>query len=277
MPYGSNSTWFQCTNSCLDACGQTQISSTTNFDNPIGNLSRVQQLARKFVQLCDMALNVKKFNRNSTQEFIITTQTANPLKQSTFQYALDSSVTVENLRYLSFFNITPQGTAQAPLGAPLFNWDYRSFRTVYPDFTALTDIMTPTRWIILPRNLSQPQGIIQDMIMFWPLPDQAYTIVYQAQQFAQPLSLSSSQVLWLPQYEHVLWQYAKTMLHVELGEGKEQAAAQYAEKFVSDYLFWICGPEEEKKAVRTGMNIRGVRKGRRVNFWSDTPAYNGSN
>jgi len=274
----SNSDWFTCTNSALEASGQTQISSRTNFNNPISSLNRVQGLMRRFIQICDMSLNVKRFNRDTTQEFVITTQAANASVQSTFQYALDSSVSVENLRYLSFFNITPQGSSQAPLGTPLFNWDYREFRRVYPDFTAITDYQTPTRWIILPKNLSQPQGITQDMIMFWPLPDQAYTIVYQAQQFANQLVNDYDPVLWKPQYEHVLWQYAKAMLQGQLGEGQEQMTMMYAEKFVSDYLFWVSsGPEEQRKSVRTGMNIKGTRKGRRVNFWSDTPAYNGSN
>jgi hypothetical protein len=267
--------WLTTTNYILELSGQQQILTSAAFNNPIQDCSRVQQQCRRFVDFCDRMLNVPRNNRDTVQEFQIQTQTGNPLIQSTFTYYLDNSVSVENVRYLSFFNITPQYQTETGLttvfAQQLWNKEYREFRQDYPDFTAI-NIGPPQNWIILPKSLvAGGPGIIQDAIIFFPIPDQQYLINYQAKTNATPLQLDTDPILWDTRYEHILWKWGQALLEDALGEGKSQGAQYYAERALSEYNDWVAGPEEERRAVRTGMKIFGPLRGRRVNFYSDTP------
>jgi len=266
------STWFQLSNRVLENRGLTQITSTTNFDNPITNLTRVQSLARAFVSLCDEMLNVHRNNRDTIQEFQITTSIGNPATPVSNYYTLDSSISVENLRYLSFFNTTTTNPATGTLSAfPIRNMEYREFRNIYPDFTAI-ETGSPEKWIIIPKTLINPgAGIVNDAIMFYPVPDAIYTIIYQAKTNATPLESSGDKVLWLQQYEHILLMHAGAFLEDIMGQNKGGLMTSYAMKALSEYHFWVDrGAEEERHAVRTGMQIGGLVKGRRVSPYSDT-------
>ena len=266
------STWYALTNRVLENRGLTQITSTTNFDSPITNLTRVQSLARAFVSLCDEMLNVHRNNRDTVQEFQITTAPGNPATPVSNYYTLDASISVENLRYLSFFNTTPANSVTGTVSAfELRNMEYREFRRIYPDFTAI-ETGSPQKWIIIPKTLINPgAGIVNDAIMFYPVPDAIYTIIYQAKTNARQLELSSDNVLWLQQYEHILLMHAGMFLEDIMGQNKGALMTSYAMKALSEYNFWVNrGPEEQRAAVRTGMQIQGIVKGRRVNNWSDT-------
>jgi hypothetical protein len=273
----ANSSWKDVTNKCLELRGQLQITSANNFNNPTTLLTRVQSEIRAFVDMCDRMLNVRRNNRDTTQEFQITTEAGNPTVPSTFQYTLDASVRVESIRYISFFNITPQvtnpdGSVSMIVAQPLYNTEYREFRRIYPDFTAIST-GPPQNWIILPKSQIQPgPGIINDTIMFFPIPDAVYKINYQATTKAVPLKLDTDPVLWPPEYEHILWHWACMYLEDALGEGKGQLMSAYAQQALTEYNFWINrGPEEERHAVRTGMAIFGPLRGRRTSAYSDTP------
>jgi hypothetical protein len=182
---------------------------------------------------------------------------------------------MEYLRYYSFFNITPQtlsgGVTSTVVAQPLYNIPYREFRLIYPDFTSIT-LGPPQNWIIMPKTLvAGGVGIQQDYVMFYPIPDKIYTIVYQSGLKAVPLALDTDSILFDQDNEDVLWDWAGAYLEEALGEGRGQMAAAYAEKAVSEYLFRMSGPEEEKRAIRTGMSIYGPLRGRRVAPYSDTP------
>jgi hypothetical protein len=268
-----NSTWLVTTNKILELRGQLQITSANNFNNPTQLLTRVQSLARAFVDMCDRMLNLRRNNRDTLQEFAITTQAGNPNNINSYMYTLDPSIHVENVRYYSFFNITAQGTGTTVAAQPIYNIEYREFRQLYPDFTAITT-GPPQNWIILPKTAVQPgPGLYADTIIFYPIPDAAYKIVYQAKTDATPLTKDTDQILWAPPYEHILWHWAGMYLEDALGEGKGQLMSAYAEKALSEYWFWVNrGAEEERHAIRTGMKITGLLKGRRVNSYSDTPS-----
>ena len=265
------STWYALTNRVLENRGLTQITSTTNFDNPITNLTRVQSLARAFVSLCDEMLNVHRNNRDTVQEFQIVTHIGSPTTPVSNYYTLDASISVENLRYLSFFNTTPANSTTGTVSAfPLRNMEYREFRNIYPDFTSI-ETGSPEKWIIIPKTLINPgAGIVNDAIMFYPVPDAIYSIVYQAKTNATPLELSGDKVLWTQPYEHILLTHAGMFLEDIMGQNKGALMTSYAQKALSEYNFWLAGPDELRHAVRTGMQIGGLVKGRRVSPYSDT-------
>jgi hypothetical protein len=266
----------------LELAGQLQITSASNFDNPFvpPGLTRIQMQARRFVDLCDRILNDRIYNRENIQEFQIVTQQGNPNIQSTYTYALPSTAKLELIRYYSFKNVTPQVVAQngttTVFAQPIYNKPYREFRDIYPDFTAITT-GPPQLWIILPKSLAPAGdggpgvGILNDTIMFYPIPDQAYRINFECGLKAVPLSLSTDPILFSRDHEHVVWMMAKAFVEDALGDGKGQNSVVLAEKIVSDYQWRMSGPEEERRAVRTGIRIYGPMRGRRVSPYSDTP------
>jgi hypothetical protein len=270
----SYSSWLETTNYILEMAGQLQVTSAINFNNPITNLTRIQSQTRRFVDVVDRLLNRKIYNRDNLQEFQLQLQPGNPQILSTYVYPLDPSTRMENIRYYSFFNITPQSTTSSGTttvyAQQLFNKEYREFRAEWPDFTAM-DTGPPQLWIIMPKTLATPGvGIQSDQIAFYPVPDQNYTVVYQASLKAVPLLLDTDPVLFTKDNEDVIWHWGRMFLEEALGEGKGQLAQYYAAQALDDYLRRQAGPEEERHAVRTGMNIYGPMRGRYVNFWSDT-------
>lgn len=277
-----NTTWIQTTNYLLELTGQLQISSASNFDAPFvpPGLTRIQMQGRRFVDLCDRILNDRVNNRENVQEFQFLTQQGNPNLQSSYTYTLPNTTRVELIRYSSFFNATPQvvganGTTTI-FAQPIHNMPHREFRDRFPDFTAMTP-GPPQWWIILPKSLSAAgdgsagPGILSDSIIFYPIPDQVYTIRFESGLKAVPLVNSFDTVLFSKDHEHILWLMAKAFLEDALGDGKGQNTIQLAEDVVSKYLWRMSGPEEERRAIRTGMSIHGPIKGRRVSPYSDTP------
>lgn len=107
--------------------------------------------------------------------------------------------------------------------------------------------------------------------MFYPIPDAVYNILYQAKANVATMTLDTSNISWPYQYETTLFKWGKAYLEACLGEGKEADAFAFADKALSDYNFWMAGPDELRKSVRSGIKISGLFKGRRVNPWSTTP------
>lgn len=248
----SNSTYLAATNKVLELAGQRQISSAASFDAPTTALSRVQQLARAYVDLASRFLLTKLNKRFMQREFTFGTDSM------TLVYTLDPNIDSESLVFHSFFFVD-QGQV-----APIRNWDYREFRALYPDDD---DIPTgiPNRWILLPIA-GQSNEIIDPThaIMFYPRPDAIYTIRYQAKLNAQPLSLSTDKILFPPEYEHSLWLQGRLFLEQILGEGKDANIERFASQAASEVNMWADGPEEVRHAVKIGIIIGGVARGRRV-------------
>lgn len=276
----NNSTWMDATNVTLEMTGQLQITSAAEFNDPVNSLTRIQSQARRFIDVSDRLLNLKLYNRDNIQEYQLLTHTGNPDIQSTYTYALTAGTRMEFIRYGSFYNATPQNVTLSGettiFAQPLNNMPYREFRQTYPDFTAITT-GPPQWWIIMPKSLAPAAdgtagvGITVDQIMFYPIPDQQYTIIYEAAVVATPLVNATDPILFSPDNEHVLWNWGKAFLEDALGEGKGQSAQYYAEMCLRDYNWRMSGPEEERRAIRTGMYIWGPLKGRRVSPYSDTP------
>lgn len=266
----ANSTWFQTTNYILELAGQIQVSSSINFNNPITGLNRIQSQVRRFVDMCNRMLARKIYNRDRIQEFQLLTRVGNPNVQTSFTYTLDSSIRMESLRYLSFYNITSQGTGNPVGSIPLYNVEYREFREKYPDFTQIPT-GPPINWIIMPKSLiGGGAGIQLETIIFFPIPDNVYTINYQAGVKIVPLLLDTDSILFAPDNEDVLWNWGLAFLEDALGEGRGQTMQYYAEQVLKDYMWRMAGPEEERRAIRTGMGIYGPMRGRRVSPFSDT-------
>lgn len=264
----ANTTFMATVNKVLELAGQRQVASSNDFNSPTTNLGRVQQQARAFVDLANRMLLVQMNKRFMQREYSFTTNAGTYGQPSTNIYTLDSSTDSESLIYHSFFNTTPQINSLTPITArSIINWEYREFRQLYPDFTVLA-LGPPQRWILLPPPIA---GGLMHQIMFFPMPDAAYSIIYQAKLNMVPLSLDSQQIAWPIEYEHILWLYGKLFLEQALGEGKEGDLERYVQLALSEVKKWAGGPEEVRHAIRIGLQIDGVARGRRVSkFFTST-------
>lgn len=247
-----NSTYLAATNKVLELAGQRQIASAVAFNAPTTALSRVQQLARAYVDLASRYLLTRLNKRFMQREF------TTGLIAGSNLYPLDPNIDSESLIFHSFF-LTTTGVA-----IPLYNWDYREFRALYPDLTILPT-GAPQRWILVPTVGASNQIIDPTHnVMFYPAPDTDYTIIYQAKLNAQSLSLDTDKILFPPEYEHCLWLQGRLFLEQILGEGKDAGIERYAQQAASDVNMWGGGPDEERRAIKVGMQISGVARGRRV-------------
>jgi hypothetical protein len=265
----ANSTYFYTVNRCLAQSGQRQVPDANSFNSSTTLLSRVQQQCREFVDIANRELLLDMNKRFMQREYKLTTAIWNGAADATSTptsnniYSLDTSTDAESLIYHSFYNKTPQSALLSGLdtGKFLRNWDYREFRSLYPDFSQLVS-GPPTRWILLPQQSSQP--VPSNTIMFFPPPDAVYTIIYQAKIGAAPLVKDTDIILWPEEYEHILWMYARKYLETALGEGKEGNIEAWAEKAVAAMKKWAGGPEEQRHAVKLGIQVEGIARGRRV-------------
>lgn len=254
-----NSTYLYTVNKCLEGCGQRQIPDAATFNDPIKLLSRVQQQARFFVDLVN-----RMYLRTMCKGFVIREfQIFTSPPPAPNLYPLDASISAESLIYNSLFNITPQTTPDAPITAhPLHNWEYREFRTWFPDFSIIPT-GPPQRWILLPRQANDDPSSPRQ-IMFYPVPDAQYTINYQGKLSAVPLVVDTDELVWPVEYEDIIWTYGAAFLERALGEGKEGDIERYAELALKEVSRWSTNPEEVRKAIRVGLFTEGISRGRRV-------------
>ena len=243
-------------NKVLTLAGQDVIPSVAVFAD-VTQQDRLQSQAIAFVDLANRLLLVHMNERFMQRHYSLQT-VADPGNAVPTAYPLDASISSESLMWHSFVNNTT-GVAYK-----LRNWDYREFRNYFPDMTQVPPSV-PRFWILLPIEVTDPNPTHK--VMFYPTPDAQYTIEYQAKLDAQPLVNAADVILFPPQYEHVLWLQGRLFLEQVLGEGKESNIESYCQKAVDAVLSWASSPVEQRSAVRPGLYLEGIRRGRVRKPW----------
>lgn len=247
-----NSSYGDTVNVVLEMSGQGQIAQADFGDRSL--LTRVQVQAKRFVDVANRLLFVHLNERFTQRRFTLN------LAVGTNEYALDASISSENLLWHSFF-CTTSGNA-----VPLKNWDYREFRNAYPDDSIIPS-SRPSYWILKP--IESDAGGVTHKVMFYPAPDSNYTIEYQAKLNAQALSAYTDLILWPPEYEHALWLQGRVFLEQALGEGRAADVEKYALKALKSIESVGSAPIDQRQAIRPGMRILGVKRGmtQRINVY----------
>lgn len=242
----TNSTWFSATNSVLNLASLPLVPSPTAFDN--GQMTKYQNAAAYKVDFAHRHLTLKMCTAFTKYKFQLL------IFQGTTDYILDTGINSENLAYHSWFNIT----AGSPYACPLKLVTYEDYTSRYPDQTVLQQ--APPLYVVnLPYDRQLDTGNPQPRIRIFPIPDNTYTLQYQASLNAFPLTTSSSQILWPPQYEHGLWSWAWKFLEVDLAEGREASLDAVVDEVISQIRVMSQKAEEVRKAVRI-MHYSGRRR-----------------
>ena len=250
----SNSTWFQATNSVLQLANLPPVQNTTTFDQGISTgtgLTKYQNAAAYKIDFAQRHLTLKMVTAFIKYKFQLI------IFQGTTDYILDTGINAENLSYHSWFNIT----AGSPYAQALRLVKYEDYTTRWPDQTVLQQ--GPPEFVVnLPYDRTLDTGNPQPRIRIFPIPDNTYTLQYQASLNATPLTASGSQILWPPQYEHGLWAWAWQMLEVDLAEGRDQQLLAMVDEVVSRIRVMSQNAEEVRKGVRMPhLSGRGRRYG----------------
>ena len=230
-----NSTWITLTNNILRQAGLPEISASLFDQGGIGVLTRYQSCAKEYIRHIHEMWSVDlptEFARRKIQL---------PLQQGQSVYPLDTGISAENITFDSWRCITP-GYAQR-----LYNWTYEYFSIRYSD-TSLIQSMPPTHYILLPVDRINNSPIYQ--VRIYPNPDQQYAIEYVAQLNSYPLALSTDQVLWPPEYNHVLEELGRAELEDILGEGKGGTTGQSAYRAYQKMRQKATRPAAERKKIR---------------------------
>jgi len=206
----ANSTWMTATNEVLELSQIDPIASANDFNNPTGVLSKPQRAARAYIKLAHLHLSVRAYKHFATRRIEL------PITLGTSVYPLDTGMNPEHIRPERFFNITT-GTAAAQ-NRPLRYYEYANFMADFPDPSKITT-GAPSHWILLPIDRTEESPVHK--VRIYPNPDQNYKLEYQAALNAYPLANATSVLLWPPEYEHVLWEFAWDLVERGLGEGKE--------------------------------------------------------
>jgi hypothetical protein len=160
-------------------------------------------------------------------------------------YDLDPLTKVENILYHTVRNNT-SGFAQR-----LWNKPYNEYRDMYADLATISQ-SAPQWWVAKPTPAEA--GVTRtSSIILVPTPVQVFEIEYLAKIVAQPLVLATDIIMFEPEYEHILWTWAKAMMESKLGV--DMTASQYAQSAVDQYRAWTKRPQEEKRGVRMGVSF----------------------
>lgn len=252
----ANASWFEATNEVLSLAQLDEIEDLTTFNN--GPLSKYQKGAKKYIRLAHKHLSVRAYRHFASRRFQFPTSASTPI------YELDTGLSPENIRFETFFNVTT-GSAAGQNG-PIYNKKYEQFNLENPDKDKITS-GAPTHWILLPSDQDEESPVHK--IRLYPNPDQAYLIEYQAKLHAYELTSGDSKILWTPEYEHVLWEFAWNLLERGLGEGKEGSIAMMAYQAAKEIHLISSKPEDIRKAPRT-MRM-GSRRNMRQRGWIRSP------
>lgn len=235
----ANHDWFTLTNNVLRQSGLDEIKTTVAFDNPNqGLMTRYQSAAREYIKLMHEKISVDLPVGFARRRFTLQVDNV----QGAI-YPLDTGMSVESLTFDSFRNLSV-----APPGPGVIrNWTYEYFTQRYPDVTQISS-GAPTHFILLPVLRADASPVYK--VRLFPNPDQAYTLEYIAQLNPYPLILSSSIVLWPPEYEHVITDMARFNLEDLLGEGKAGTLGMQAERAYQKARQKATAPRAERKRVR---------------------------
>lgn len=239
-----NSNWITLTNNILRQSALSEI-SPVNFDQQgVGVLTRYQSCAKEYIRHIHEMWSVDlptEFARRKMQLNITEGQSI---------YPLDIGISVESLTFDSFRNITQNGSA-----SKLYNWTYEFFSRRYPDVSQI-ETSRPTHYILLPVDRVNSSPVYN--VRIFPNPDSTYNLEYIAQVNAYQLALSTDQVLWPPEYNHVLEELSRADLEDILGEGKGATVGSTAYRAYQKMRAKATRPSAERKTIR--MQVMYTRK-----------------
>lgn len=237
----ANNTWFGATNEVLELAQLDAIPNAAAFNTPTNNLSKYQRAARAYIRLAQMHLSVKAYKHFATRRIPLTIDA-----NSNSVFALDLGINPEHIKPRTFFNVS-SGTL-ANQNRELRHWEYEEFRTAYPNPSQITS-GPPERWIILPIERTDTSPIHK--VRIYPNPDQIYNLEYQAALNAYSLTTATDTLLWPPEYEFVLWEFAWELLERGLGEGKEGSIAKMAEEAANQVRLVSGRAADQRRRFRT--------------------------
>jgi hypothetical protein len=248
MATSPNSNWFQATNSVLLLTQLPQVASPAIFD--ANQLTKYQSAARYKVDFAHRHLTLKMVTAFTNRKFQL------PIQQGVTDYQLDTGISAESLKYHSWYNIT----AGSPYTGFLPLMKYEDYMNAWPDQTIIQS--GPPQYVVqLPYDRQLDLNEPQPRIRIFPIPDNSYTLQYQARLNYYPLVSSGSIILWPPEYEHGLWSWAWKFLEIDLAEGREQMLDAMVDDVISRIRTVSQSAEEVRKGVRV-CHLNG-RYGRR--------------
>jgi len=233
----ANSNWFQATNSVLNLAQLPLISTTNAFD--AGQLTKYQNAAKFKIDFAQRHLTLKMVTAFTNRKFQL------PISAGTTDYALDTGITAESLKYHSWYNITPGNAFDQSL--PLMK--YEDYTDQWTDQTVVPS-GPPEVIVQLPYDRQLDVIGITPRVRVYPVPDASYTLQYQARLNFYPLVNSTSIILWPPEYEHGLWSWAWKFLEVDLAEGREAMLDALTDEVISRIRTVSMSAEEVRKGVR---------------------------
>jgi hypothetical protein len=131
------------------------------------------------------------------------------------------------------------------------NKTWNAYRSMYSDPTTIAT-GAPQFWICKPTPAES--GVERtSQIIIVPTPNAVYAIEYLAKISAQPLVNATDLIMFEPEYEDVLWTWAKAMLESKLGV--DATAERYAQSAIDQYRAYTKRPQEEKRGMRMGVSL----------------------
>lgn len=237
----ANSIWFQATNSVLQLATLPTILNPQSFDAAIssGGLSKYQNAAKWKIDFAHRALTLRMCTAFTNRKFTLLIQAG------TTDYVLDTGISAESLKYHSWYNIT----AGSPYAGFLPMKKYEDYLDLWPDQTIIQSA-PPEYMVQLPYDRQLDVTDPLPRVRVFPVPDNSYTLQYQARLNPYPLVNSNSIILWPPEYEHGLWSWAWKFLEVDLAEGREGMLDPLVDEVISRIRVMSQTAEEVRKGVR---------------------------
>ena len=242
----ANSTWLSATNDTLALASLDQIADANTFNN--GPLTKYQYACKSYIRLGNQHLGVRVIRHFSSRLIQLL------LTQGVSDYALDTGISAEMIQPHSFYNSTPAPSDAFNTYLP--NWKYEEYLSTVPR-PSLIPQGAPQAWILLPIDRTQSSPV--SMVRIYPVPNQQYTLQYKAKINALELTDADSVLLWPPEYEHALWEFAWNLLERDLGEGKEGMIAELADQAAKQVMLLSGAPGDIRKAPRM-MRLPGWRR-----------------
>jgi hypothetical protein len=235
----ANNTWKGATNEVLELAQLDPILNDSDFNNPTGALSKYQRAARAFIRLGHYHLSLRAYKHFAERRIPLN------IDESTPTYPIDTGINPEHIKFRKFFNVST-GT-NAAQNQEIRYYDYDRFLRENPDQSKIPT-GPPERWILLPIERTDLSPVHK--VRIYPNPDDNYNLEFQAALNTYPLATASDIILWPPEYEFVLWEFAWDLLERGLGEGKEGRIAQMAQEAASQVYLVAGRPQDERKKLR---------------------------
>lgn len=240
----ANSTYINVVNRILQQAGQVAIPDNTTF-NTNSSLEKIQLQAKLFVDTAYRRMIRKNRTRFTKRKYTLTTSNGVNSYALTGGATSQPNVTIEQIEEDSMFNTT------VPYAfGPMKHLKYEKWMSIFPQ--GETTKAAPIRWIDLP-----PQDDGVERIAFSPVPNAAYTIVFNY--FEDPVVLANAtDVIQIPaKFEDILWHYGQTYVEIMLAEGKAGDFASLLQEMDSEIRQLTAGSIEDPPAVDIGITFRG--------------------